>query len=145
MYGCVATGTISVPVGGSITVMIDCGTGAYYGGTTTCSVCPHCGGSTSNHYIISEVRPTTASMPFKPYWPWLPWIARVIRRWRPYRPPIRYLRFLRPQTQAPRPKCRDPPKQHGDISNLRGDTERTNSNENGTSQVIRSRATVRES
>jgi hypothetical protein len=62
--------------------------------------------TTNSPYYVSYENTTS---PIKPYRPRLLWRARTIGRWRPYRRPISYAWFIRPQTQLPRSKCRDPP------------------------------------
>jgi hypothetical protein len=116
------------------TIVIVCGrfstTVSTNASTATVSFCPCCGHLLGNHVInIINDFPIAFDRREEAYWSTgrdalneaiaafksdpirsrLSWRDRTIHRWRPYRRPISYLRFLRPQTQAPRPKCRDPP------------------------------------
>lgn len=107
IYGC-SSGTIV-----TVVVTNNSGTDLEYGSAaTTCTICPNCGQSTSNHFITSSTSvtpPRFVEFVDRRHPILSTWRSRVIRRWRPYRRRVSYLRFLRPQSQAPRPKCRDPP------------------------------------
>lgn len=76
--------------------------------TETSSCCPCCGQSLSNH--PQQVYYTASEPERKRVFVRRRWRVRVAGMMRcPRRRHVTYERFLRPQSQAPRPKCRDPP------------------------------------